>query len=78
MVCPMCGIIATNPFALKGLAAKAVAIGRTLPFGETIATAAEQLGVISPQSSPRRDGVAAATRHDGYSTDKRVHDALAR
>ena len=51
LVCPTCGVLATNPISLdKGIVGKVARTARTLPFGETVGTGLEELGIIKPMA----------------------------
>ncbi len=71
LVCPSCGVLATNPISFK----KVLGAGLSMvPAGNLINLGLEATGLMdekkaqSPQSFPR----------ESYSTEEKVRDALAR
>lgn len=76
LVCPECGVLATNPFsfgkALKGVGKGAV---RAIPIvGDLIAGAAE--GFDGGKASSVTPTMSMSRPSNRYTTDKRVADAL--
>jgi len=87
LVCPQCGVLATNPFSFGGAlggAATGAAVGSAIPLVGTAAGGiiGGAIGGLSRSKKPKaRDQEQADTTpprvyRDTYSTEERVHDAL--
>jgi len=52
LVCPECGVLATNPIRLPKILRKAANVAQTIPVAGSVVSGLEEFGIIAKDTSP--------------------------